>query len=152
MSTIATKNQRASDIKLLAIITAVILLAGFFVAGSILFLSRGGKPGACGKVNAGSLTDLVPRAATAPSYVAVSGGCRYWLALRDGRLVAIKPTIASMRCNVSWKPSDGKFWCGGTTVSFAQLGYYKTSIGTGQFKGSWIVDFGDERSVPTTGA
>jgi hypothetical protein len=151
MSTIATKKQRASDIKLLAIITTIILLGGFFIAGSILFLSRGGKPGPCGRVNAGSLTDLVPRAATAPSYVAVSGGCRYWLALRNGRLVAIKPTIASMNdCTVDFKPADGKVSCDGKRVSFAQLDYYKTAVGTGEFKGSWIVDFGDERSPATT--
>jgi hypothetical protein len=150
MSTIASNKQRASDIKLLAIITTVVLLGGFFIAGAILFLSRGGKPGACGKVNGGSLTDLVPRAATAPSFVALGGGCQYWLALRNGRLVAIKPTIASRQCTVDWKPSDDHFTCDGKQVGFAQLDYYKTEIGTGDFKGSWVVDFGDERTASTS--
>ena len=112
-------------------------------------MSRGDAPGPCGKVNGGSLTDLVPRAATAPSYVAVSGGCRYWLALRNGRLVAIKPTIASMDCTVDFKPSENRFTCDDQPVSYSQLDYYKTALGSGEFKGSWIVDFGDERS--TTG-
>src|ERR1700748_2230860 len=85
MSTIASNKQRASDLKLIAIITTIVILCGFFIAGSILFLSRGGKTGPCGTVNGGSLTDLVPRAATAPSYVAVSGGCRYWLPPRPRR-------------------------------------------------------------------
>ena len=148
MSTNASNKQRASDIKLLAIITTIVLLGGFFIAGSILFLSRGGKPGPCGEVNGGSLTDLVPRAATAPSYVALGGGCQYWLALRDGKLVAIKPTIASMGdCTVDWRPSDDHFTCGGKRVGYAQLDYYKTSLGTGQFKGTWVVDFGDETTT-----
>src|SRR5215470_3492318 len=123
MSTIASNKQRASDLKLLAIITTCVLLGGFLIAGAILFLSRGGAPGPCGRVNGGSLTDLVPRAATAPSFVALGGGCRYWLALRDGKLVAIKPTIASMDdCTVAWKPSVDHFTCGGRRVDFAQLG------------------------------
>jgi hypothetical protein len=149
MSTIASNKQRASDLKLLAIVTTIVILGGFFIAGSILFLSRGGKTGPCGTVNAGSLTDLVPRAATAPSYVAVSGGCRYWLALRNGRLVAIKPTVASMDCTVSWKPTNNEWTCDGKRVTLAQLDYYKTSLGTGAFKGSWIVDFGNETSSTT---
>jgi hypothetical protein len=150
MSTIATNKQRASDIKLLAIISLIVVLGGFFIAGSILFLSRGGKTGPCGKVNAGSLTDLVPRAATAPSYVAVGGGCSYWLALRNGKLVAIKPTIASKGCTVDWKPSDDRFTCGDQRVTLAQLDYYKTAVGTGAFKGSWVIDFGDEHAASTT--
>src|ERR1700759_960696 len=118
MSTIASNQQRASDIKLLAIITTVVLLGGFFIAGAILFLSRGGKPGACGRVNGGSLTDLVPRPATAPSFAAMGGGCQYWLALHNGRLVAIKPTIASRGCTVDWKPSDDHFTCGDHRVTY----------------------------------
>ncbi|HEX4493293.1 MAG TPA: hypothetical protein VH914_18970 [Acidimicrobiia bacterium] len=149
MSTIASKNQRTSDVKLLAIVTAIVVLGGFFIAGSILFLSRGGKTGPCGRVNGGSLTDLVPRAATAPSYVAVSGGCRYWLALRNGRLVAIKPTVASTGCTVDWKPSNDEWTCDGRQVTLGQLDFYKTAVGTGDFKGSWIIDFGDEGSVTT---
>jgi hypothetical protein len=150
MSTIASNKQRTSDIKVLTIATLIVLLGGFFIAGSILWLSRGGKPGACGRVNGGSLTDLVPRAATAPSFVALGGGCQYWLALRNGRLVAIKPTIASRACTVDWKPSDDHFTCGDTRVTYAQLDYYKTSVGTGDFKGSWIVDFGDENPTTST--
>jgi hypothetical protein len=149
MTRISPTKQRASDIKLLAIITTGVLLVGFFIAGSILFLTRGGAPGECGKLNGGSLTDLVPRAATAPSFIALGGNCQYWLALRDGHLVAIKPTIASMSCTVDWKPSNNHFTCGTQEVSFAQLDYFPTRVGTGAFKGSWIVDFGDE-NTPTT--
>src|SRR5258708_27620966 len=64
MSAISPSTQRSRDIKLLAIISAVVLLCGFFIAGTILFLTKGDAPGPCGKFNAGSLTDLVPRAAT----------------------------------------------------------------------------------------
>jgi hypothetical protein len=150
MSTsISTSKQRSADIKLLAIITTGVLLLGFFIAGTILFLSRG-TPGPCGEVNAGSLTDLVPRATTSPSFVAFGGNCQYWLALRDSRLVAIKPTIASRHCTVDWKPQTNQFSCGGKKVTFAQLQYYPTSLGTGAFKGSWIIDFGDETTTTTT--
>jgi hypothetical protein len=149
MSSTSAK-QRAADIKLLAIITTVVLLCGFFIAGTILFLTKGGAPGPCGKVNAGSLSDLVPRAATAPSFVAFGGNCQYWLALRDGRLVAIKTRISKLDCHVDWKPSDNHFSCGGHEVAYSQLEYYPTALGTGEFKGSWIVDFGDERAATTT--
>jgi len=150
MRTISPSRQRAADIKLLAIISTVVILCGLFIAGTILFLSRGGAPGPCGKVNGGSLTDLVPRAATAPSFVAVGGNCQYWLALRNGKLVAIKPTIESRHCNVNWKPSNDYFTCGGARVSFADLDYYPTALGTGAFKGALIIDFGDENNSPTT--
>jgi hypothetical protein len=150
MSTIATNKQRAGDIKLLAIISTIVLLSGFFIAGTILFLSRGGKPGPCGKVNGGSLTDLVPRAATSPSFIALGGNCQYWLALRNGKLVAIKPAIASRHCTIDFKPALDHFTCGGNTVTFAELDYYPTAVGKGAFKGSWIVDFGDSRATTTT--
>ena len=150
MSSISPAKQRARDIRLLAIITTAVLLCGFFIAGSILFLTKGDAPGPCGKVNAGSLTDLVPRASISPSFIAFGGNCQYWLALRDSRLVAIKPSITARHCRVNWKPSNNHFSCGGHAVSFSQLEYYPTSLGAGAFKGSWIVDFGDQRSTTTT--
>jgi hypothetical protein len=150
MSAISPSKQRARDIKLLTIITTIVLLCGFFIAGTILFLTKGDAPGPCGKVNGGSLTDLVPRASISPSFVAFGGNCQYWLALRGGRLVAIKPTIDSLHCRVNWKPSDNHFSCDGRAVSYSQLQYYPTSMGTGDFKGSWIIDFGDERATTTT--
>ena len=67
--------------------------------------------------------------------------------MRDNRLVAVKPRIAARNCIVDWKPSNNHFTCGGREVSLAQLGYYPTSYGTGDFKGSWIVDFGDESAT-----
>lgn len=146
---ISRSKQRAGDIKLLVIATTVVLLCGFFIAGTILFLTKGDAPGPCGKVNAGSLTDLVPRAATAPSFVAFGGNCQYWLALRNSRLVAIKPSIRALDCRVAWKPSDNHFSCGGNAVTYSQLEYYPTSLGTGAFKGSWIVDFGDQSTTTT---
>jgi hypothetical protein len=149
MSTsLSTSKQRSADIKLLAIITTGILLLGFFIAGTILFLSRG-TPGPCGQVNAGSLTDLVPRATTSPSFVAFGGNCQYWLALRDSRLVAIKPTIESRHCTVDWKPQTNQFSCGGKKVTLAQLDYYPTSVGTGAFKGTWFIDFGGVTTTTT---
>jgi hypothetical protein len=150
MSAISPSTQRSRDIKLLAIISTVVLLCGFFIAGTILFLTKGEAPGPCGKFNAGSLTDLVPRAATAPSFIAFGDNCQFWLALRDSRLVAVKPTIASRHCRVDWRPSQNHFSCGGEPVTYSQLDYYPTSVGTGEFKGSWIVDFGDERKTTTT--
>ncbi len=150
MSSISPSRQRSKDIKLLAIITTIVLMCGFFVAGSILFLTRGGAPGPCGKVNAGALSNLVKTAAVAPSFVAFGGNCQYWLAMRDNRLVAVKPRIAAQNCIVDWKPSNNHFTCGGREVSFAQLDYYPTSYGTGVFKGSWIVDFGDEATTTTS--
>jgi hypothetical protein len=150
MSTSTSRSrQRAGDIKLLAIITTIVLLFGFFIAGSILFLTRGGDPGVCGKQNAGSLPNLVKTAAISPSFVAAGGNCQYWLAMRDNKLVAIKPSIPSRHCTVDWKPSTDAFSCGGVKLSYAQLDYYPTSYGTGAFKGSWIVDFGDEETTTT---
>jgi hypothetical protein len=147
MTTTSPRTQRARDIKLLAVISTVVILCGFFIAGTILFLTKGDAPGPCGQFNAGSLTDLVPRAATAPSFIAFGDNCQFWLALRDSKLVAIKPRIAALDCQVDWRPSNNRFTCDGRTVSFGQLEYYPTSTGTGEFKGSWIVDFGDERST-----
>jgi hypothetical protein len=149
-SNILPAKQRAGDIKLLAIIATVVLVCGFFIAGAILFLTKGDAPGPCGQVNAGSLSDLVPRAAISPTFVAFGGNCQFWLALRESRLVAIKPRIAALDCQVDWKPARNHFFCGDRQVTFSQLEYYPTALGTGQFKGSWIVDFGDGRTASTT--
>jgi hypothetical protein len=148
-SGISPSTRRASDIKLLAVITSAVLAFGFLTAGTILFLSRGGATGQCGQRNAGSLPNLVQTASIAPSFVAFTGNCRYWLATRDGRLVAIQPTIPSRHCTVDWKPSTSQFTCNGQKVSYSQLAYYPTAVGTGAFAGSWIIDFGDE-TTPTT--
>jgi hypothetical protein len=143
-SDISPATRRPSEVRLVATIVAVVLLCGFAVAGTILFLTRGGSDGPCGKVNAGSLSDLVPRASASPSFVAFGNNCQYWLALRDGKLVAIKPGIAALDCLVDWKPQEKHFFCGDRQVEFSQLDYFPTSLGTGEFKGSWIIDFGDE--------
>jgi hypothetical protein len=149
MSTsISPASPRTSEIKFLAVVVAVVLACGFAIAGTIFLLTRGDDPGPCGRVNAGSLSDLVPRAAAEPVFVAIGDNCQYWLALRDSRLVAIKPKIAALDCTVDWKPAEKRFFCGERRVSLSQLEYYPTSLGTGAFKGSWIIDFGGES--PTT--
>ena len=149
MSSTVSENPRRSDTKLLVVTAVIVVLIGASIGGLLLFLSRGGKTGPCGTVNAGSLSDLLPRAKNAPSFVAAGGDCYYWLALRDGRLVAIKPTIASLDCTIDWKPATNKWTCSDRSVTFAQMDYYATSTGTGEFKGIWFIDFGDE---PTTSA
>jgi hypothetical protein len=148
-SDISPAPQRPSEVRLLAVIVAVVVLCGFAVAGTILFLTRGGSDAPCGKVNAGSLSDLEPRASASPSFIAFGNNCQYWLARRDGKLVAIKPGIAALDCLVDWKPQEKRFFCGGHPVTFAQLDYYPTYLGTAEFKGSWIVDFGDESTTTT---
>jgi hypothetical protein len=151
MSTrISPATQRKNDIKLLSIVSVIVLLCGFFIAGTILFLTKGDAPGPCGKVNAGSLSDLVPRAAISPNFVVFGGNCQFWVALRDSRLVAVKPTIAKLGCRIDWKPSADHFFCDDRQVTFAQLDYYPAAVGTGAFKGSWIVDFGDSHTAATT--
>jgi hypothetical protein len=146
-SDISPAPHRSSEVRLLAGIVAVVVLCGLAIAGGILFLTRGGDGGPCGKVNAGSLSDLVPRASAEPTFVAFGNNCQYWLALRDGKLVAVKPKIAALDCLVDWKPAPEHFFCGDRQVTFAQLDYYPTSLGTGEFKGSWLVDFDDEAST-----
>ena len=148
-SNLSAAKQRPSEVRFLATVVAVVILCGFALAGSILFLTRGGGDGPCGKVNAGSLSDLVPRASASPSFIAFGNNCQYWLARRDGKLVAIKPGIAALDCLVDWKPQEKHFFCDEHQVTFAQLDYYPTSLGTGEFKGSWIVDFGDESTTTT---
>ena len=141
---------RTSEFRFLAVVVAAVLVGGFVIAGGIYLLTKGDEPGPCGKVNAGSLSDLVPRASAEPVFVAFGRNCQYWLALRDSRLVAIKPSIAALDCTVDWKPAKNHFFCGERQVTFAQLEYYPTSLGTGAFKGSWIIDFGDEAATTTT--
>jgi hypothetical protein len=149
MTSSNTPAPRSSEIKFVAVVVAVVLLCGFAIAGTIYFLTKGDEPGPCGKVNAGSLSDLVPRASVEPVFVAFGRNCQYWLALRDSRLVAVKPSIAALHCTVDWKPAKKHFFCGERQVTFAQLEYYPTSLGTGAFKGSWIIDFGDESASTT---
>src|SRR4051794_13470884 len=93
---------RPIEFKLLAVITAAVLACGFLIAGSIVLLTKGDAPGPCGKVNAGSLSDLVPRAAISPTFVAFGSNCQFWLAERDSRLVAVKTRIAKLGCRVDW--------------------------------------------------
>lgn len=148
-SNVSGAKQRTGEVRFLATVVAVVILCGFALAGSILFLTRGGSDEPCGKVNAGSLSDLVPRASASPTFVAFGNNCQYWLAIRESKLVAIKPRIAELDCLVDWKPQPKHFFCGERQVTFDQLDYYPTSLGTGEFKGSWIVDFGSTASSTT---
>ena len=144
----AAAPKKGSDAAFLVVATLVILAIGGAIGGTIFFLSRGGNTTTCGQVNAGSLSDLVPRAKTAPNFVVGSGNCQFWLAYRDGKLVAIKPTIAHLdNCKLDYKPSNNTWVCGSHIVSYPDFDYLKTSIGTGTFKQTLIVDFGDETST-----
>ena len=67
-SSISPSTQRKSDIKLLAIITTGVLMMGFFVAGTILFLTT------LGGVGGAALYGVFRPKATAPAGAGAAAG------------------------------------------------------------------------------
>jgi hypothetical protein len=135
----STRSIRNSDIKLIASATVAVLLVGFFIAGAALIATRGSGSVVCGQLNIGSASDVRQKLQDGGPYFQTGGAsCGFWLALKDGDIVAYKVEQPG-KCTLQLKRDGWK--CGDrTNIDPAELAVYPVSIQTFGQTDAVIVD------------
>jgi len=115
-SSLGTKHQRRSDIKLIAVAAFMVLAAGGLIAAGLLAaMHKGGSAPSCGQLPLGSVdsirSDLEPGA---PVFRTGGGDCSFWLALDGGDIVAYKLKVPGRACTVTFH--NDRFVCGGEPI------------------------------------
>jgi hypothetical protein len=133
------RSSRSSDIKLIASATVAVLLVGFFIAGAALIATRGSGSVVCGQLNIGSASDVRQKLQDGGPYFQTGGArCGFWLALRDGDIVAYKVEQPE-NCTLQLKRDGWK--CGNRTgIDANTLATYPVSIQTFGTTDAVIVD------------
>jgi hypothetical protein len=140
------------DRRLLILSTAAVIVAGLLIAGAILAVtSRASPPKVTKPVAFGDAKSLHERIADGGpvAYAGTTGDTGFWLALEDGKLVALKIRKPGTNdCNVRWRGSINSFVdCEGKKIRIDQLARYPTSIpASGDDKGLLLVDL--RRTIP----
>jgi hypothetical protein len=134
-----TRSARSSDIKLIASATVAVLLVGFFIAGAALIATRGSGSVVCGQLNIGSASDVRQKLQDGGPYFQTGGAsCGFWLALKDGDIVAYKVEQPGP-CTLQLKRDGWK--CGDrTNIDATTLATYPVSIQTVGTTDAVIVD------------
>jgi hypothetical protein len=121
-----------------------VLVAGLLVAAAILLVTgRAKTPKPTKPIPFGvarSVRQLVEDGGPVP-YAGTSGDDGFWVAIEDGKLVALVVQQPDLGCNTKWRGSIDSFVCGGEKVRSTELERYKVVIPTsGDRKGNFLVD------------
>jgi hypothetical protein len=143
--------SRPDDRRVLLFATVAIIAAGLLVAALILAVTgRADTPEAVDPVPFGFAASLRTKVETGGpvAYAGTTGDTGFWLAIEDGRLVALKIKRPGTDCNVRWRGSIDSFVdCNGDKVATRQLARFPTEIPkTGARKGNLLVDL--RRTIP----
>jgi hypothetical protein len=139
-TSLGTRSQRRSDIKLIAVAAFMVLAAGGLIAAGLLAaMHKGGSSPSCGVLPLGSVDsirrDLEPGA---PLFRTGGGDCGFWLSLDGGDIVAYKLSVPGRDCTVTFH--NDRFVCGGVPLDSADLAQYPTRIETKDGFDELIVD------------
>ncbi len=125
---------------------ASILAVGLLIAGGIYWsLRRGDGTGSgCGGTRPiGSTAGLLDDAKLSPYNGTLGGRCEYWIAYRNGHLVAVKPHIVDKTCSLMWDSSRNSFTCAHDTVPWSEVQFWPSQeITSGPNNGVFEIDFG----------
>jgi len=143
---------RKGDTRLLVGATLAVVVAGLVVAAAILLLTgRSGTPklkkpttfGVAKQVRA-NIEEGGPLL-----YAGTSGDTGFWIALEDGRLVAIVVQQPALGCHVKWQATRDSFTCKGRKVRSTQLQRYQVTVPErGEQKGDFLVDLRRVQPAP----
>jgi hypothetical protein len=140
------RSGTRSDTRTIVIATLAIIVFGLLVAGTILTVTgRAKTPKVTGPIPFGFAKSLKTTVKTGGpvAYAGTTGDTGFWLAIEDGKLVALKiRKPGTSDCNVRWAGSVDSFVdCDGKKVKTSQLDRYRTEIPqTGGRKGNLLVD------------
>jgi hypothetical protein len=143
--------SRSDDRRVLLFATIAVLAAGALVAALILAITgRAGTPDAVAPVPFGFAKSLRTKveAGGPVAYAGTTGDTGFWLAMEDGRLVALQIRRPGTHCNVRWRGSIDSFVdCHDEKVTTHQLARFPTEVPrTGPRKGNLLVDL--RRTIP----
>jgi hypothetical protein len=128
------------------VVAGVIVALGLATLGALMWLTaRGDEPSCDGEVDMGFAPTLVDAAEVEPFFQAVDDRCQFWLAIDErDMVVAYKPTVASLDCNVRWD-IDLKSWrCDKVEVDPAVLDRWPLRIEDRDGLQHLLIDFGPE--------
>ncbi len=138
--------SRKGDARVLVLATLAVLVFGLVVAALILFITgRAKTPEIKGAIPFGYAKSIRQKAIDGGpfAYAGNSGDDGFWIAIEDGKLVALKiqkPGTAD--CNVIWRGSKNTFKdCNNDSIRIDQLARYPVDVPTkGKHKGLLMVD------------
>src|SRR5664279_5319729 len=138
--------SRRGDTRFIVVTTLAVLVFGLVVAAIILLITgRAKNPEIKGPVAFGIARNIRATAKAGGPYAFAgnSGDDGFWMAIEDGKLVALKIQKPGTKdCNVIWKGSRNTFVdCNGDAIKMRQLARYPIDIPTkGGQKGVLLVN------------
>jgi hypothetical protein len=146
-------SQRRGDTRLLLGATAAVIVAGLLVAVAILLVTgRAKTPKPTKPITFGIAASLRAKVEDGGpfAYAGTSGDDGFWVALEDGKLVALVVRQPQLGCNVKWRGSVDSFTCHDRKVKPGQLQRYRVIVPTaGDRKGQFLVDLRKVEPAPS---
>jgi hypothetical protein len=145
-TTPAPAPARRSNVGVYIVGVILVLVVGALIAGGILLVTgRAKTPKLEGLIRFGQAASIRDKAKDGGpfAYAGSSGDTGFWVALEDGKLVALKIRKPGTKdCNVIWRGSRDTFVdCNGNPIRMSQLARYPVKIPeTGKNKGQFLVD------------
>jgi hypothetical protein len=145
---------KRSNLPIYLLGTVLVLVLGVIIAAAILLVTgRAKTPKMEGLIRFGQAKSLTEKARTGGpfAYAGSTGDTGFWVALEDGKLVALKIRRPGTKdFNVIWRGSRNTFVdCNDTPVKIDQLARYRVVIPQkGSNKGQFLVDLSSNIPPP----
>ncbi|MDQ1518965.1 MAG: hypothetical protein QOI55_38 [Actinomycetota bacterium] len=143
-----TRQQRRSDIQLIAVSAVLVIVAGALIALGLMTALRGGNSPTCARLRLGAADSIRQQVDDGGPFFTTGGGsCGFWVALDGGDIVAYKLHVPGRDCTVRYR--NDRFSCGGQPIASADLAQYPTSIQTISGIDTLIVDLRSPSQLTT---
>ncbi len=153
-TTPAPAPERRSNVGVYVVGVVLVLVVGILIAGGILLVTgRAKTPKLEGLIRFGQAASVREKAKDGGpfAYAGSNGDTGFWVALEDGKLVALKIRKPGPKdCNVIWRGSRDTFVdCDGNPITMDQLARYRVVIpDKGNNKGQFLVDLSSNIPPP----
>jgi hypothetical protein len=145
---------KRSNVPIYLLGIVLVLVLGILIAAAILLVTgRAKTPKMEGLIRFGQAKSITEKARDGGpfAYAGSTGDTGFWVALEDGKLVALKIRRPGTKdCNVIWRGSRNTFVdCNGDAVKMDQLARYRVVIPEkGDNKGQFLVDLSSNIPPP----
>jgi hypothetical protein len=145
---------KRSNVPIYILGIVLVLVVGLIIAAAILLVTgRAKTPKMEGLIRFGQAKSLTEKARDGGpfAYAGSTGDTGFWVALEDGKLVALKIRKPGTKdCNVIWRGSRDTFEdCNGDPIRMDQLARYRVEIPkSGDNKGQFLVDLSSNIPPP----
>src|SRR4051794_16160435 len=145
---------KRSNVPIYLLGTVLVLVLGVIIAAAILLVTgRAKTPKMEGLIRFGQAKSITEKARDGGpfAYAGSSGDSGFWVAIEDGKLVALKIRKPGTKsCNVIWRGSRNAFVdCNDNPVKIDQLARYRVVIPEkGNNKGQFLVNLSSNIPAP----